>query len=111
MIKVVNKKHHALCPHDIYVGRPSILGNPYGHPACGRVESITRYRQLLADALARAVGISNGKEIRRAIRQLAMQVLNGHEIHLVCWCAPEPCHADVIKAAIQAEVDRLRGAR
>lgn len=110
MIVVYNKHTHVLCPHDVYVGRPSILGNPYSAPALGRTEAIQRYKQHLADALNQALVSRDGKEIRRLIRRLAMQVVRGEKLHLVCWCAPEPCHADVLKSAIQAEVDRLRGA-
>ena len=37
----------------------------------------------------------------RAIATIAQRVKNGENIALACWCAPLPCHADLIKKAIE----------
>lgn len=67
----------------VYVGRPSEWGNPFTIGKDGdRDEVIAKYRDYVS-APERA-------EMRAAIRQL----LGGKD--LVCWCAPEPCHADVL---------------
>jgi hypothetical protein len=71
-----------MSPAAVYVGRPTIWGNPWVvSAALPPLEAVARYRALLdADANLRA----------RARRELA-----GHD--LVCWCRPsQPCHADVL---------------
>lgn len=70
----------ALRPCAIYVGRPTKWGNPFRIEVYGtRARVIELYRewlwnhpQLLAD-----LGELRGKD-------------------LVCWCAPKPCHADIL---------------
>ena len=78
---------------DVYIGRPSIWGNPFSHKvgtlAKFRVatvdEAIARYREWLC---------TNPELIERARRELKGKVLG-------CWCKtrknPEaPCHGDVL---------------
>lgn len=61
-----------------YVGRPTKWGNPFVIGQHGtRVEVIAKYRAHVAN---------RHTEIRRELR--------GKD--LVCWCAPLPCHADVL---------------
>ena len=65
----------------IYVGRPTIWGNPFVIGRDGdRKEVIRKYEQYLAEKPAL---------IARAKREL-----KGHD--LMCWCHPHPCHADVL---------------
>lgn len=79
--RVLNRKHHGV-PHDaVYVGRPSRWGNPFKiGPDGDRAEVIAKYRAFL--------------DLNPSLRALARQELAGRD--LVCWCAPEPCHADVL---------------
>jgi Domain of unknown function (DUF4326) len=67
----------------VFVGRPSRWGNPWKVGADGtREEVIERYRQaLLAGELRVTV-----EEARRDLR--------GKDLY--CYCAPEPCHGDVL---------------
>jgi hypothetical protein len=78
------RKGAHMAPADaVYVGRPSEWGNPFTIGKDGdRDEVIAKYREYVT-APERA-------EMREAIRQ----VLGGKD--LVCWCAPKPCHADVL---------------
>jgi len=67
-------------PGRIYVGRPSKWGNPFVIGRDGtRLEVIAKYRAWIAQqpALLAALGELRGKD-------------------LVCWCAPDPCHAEVL---------------
>lgn len=65
----------------IFVGRPSAWGNPFVVGRDGtRAEVIARFE---AHILARPELI-----------QAARTKLRGRD--LVCWCAPLPCHADVL---------------
>jgi hypothetical protein len=66
----------------VYVGRPSKWGNPFklsnATPA-GRIKVIAKYRAWIATQPALMVALP---ELR--------------DKDLVCWCAPLPCHADVL---------------
>lgn len=74
--------------YDVYIGRPSIWGNPYSHKpgtlAKYRVatvrEAISAYRDWIT---------GNPDLIARARRELRGKVLG-------CWCAPGPCHGEVL---------------
>lgn len=76
-------KRDSNCPTSaVYVGRPSKWGNPYKIGVHGtREEVIALYRYyvtVLHPEFAEGARI----ELRKR--------------HLVCWCAPLPCHADVL---------------
>jgi hypothetical protein len=66
--------------YDVYIGRPSKWGNPYHIGQDGtRGETIAKYRAYILtrpDLLAE-LGELRGKR-------------------LGCWCAPLPCHGDVL---------------
>lgn len=83
MPRVWNKRDPAcpkLGPDVVYVGRPTMYGNPFKLGVDGsRAAVIAKYRAaVLTDPLMRdLVARLRGKD-------------------LVCWCAPLPCHADVL---------------
>jgi hypothetical protein len=66
----------------VYVGRPTIYGNPFPIGKNGRDACVARYEAWL-----------NAPE-QAALREQAIAELRGRD--LVCWCAPEACHADVL---------------
>ena len=64
----------------IYVGRPTKWGNPFIIGRDGtRDEVIAKYRAWIA---------------RQPALLAALHELRGK--NLVCWCAPERCHAEVL---------------
>jgi len=70
------------CPKDaVYVGRPSKWGNPFKIGRDGtREEVINKYKywiELLTKHGDRDISELKDKD-------------------LVCWCAPKPCHADIL---------------
>ena len=78
MPKVLNKSRDQIPPDAIYVGRPSKWGNPFRIGIDGtREEVIAKYRE---------------KIIREPPGDFSE--LRGHD--LVGWCAPLPCHADIL---------------
>ncbi len=103
MPRVLNKKTDKIPPDAVYVGRPSKWGNPFRigehHPADGhkitRQESIEFYRNALPTMLA--VKDEEGNII------LDLSELKGKD--LVCWCAPLPCHADILLEFANKEQD------
>lgn len=76
-----NVVHCKRAPFDIYVGRPSRYGNPYTIGRDGtRAEVIAKYEAWLR---------SQPELVARVKRELRGKVLS-------CWCAPLPCHAEVL---------------
>jgi hypothetical protein len=82
MPRVLNRSTTKTTPEGaIYVGRPSKWGNPFMVGRDGnRIEVIRKYRQMI--------------ESNPDMTWDAVQELRGSD--LVCWCAPLPCHADVL---------------
>lgn len=95
--------HCKRAPYDIYIGRgadprtgePGRWGNPFSHRpsrapgvtmVASREEAIERYRHWLWD------------RIKAAEVDLA-ELASLHGKTLGCWCAPRPCHGEVLEAA------------
>lgn len=67
-------------PHDVYVGRPSVWGNPFKAGVHGtREEVIEMYREYLL----------GNERLMAMLPELRGKTLG-------CWCAPKVCHADVL---------------
>ena len=68
------------CRGAVYVGRPSRWGNPFRIGRDGsRAEAIAKYEAWV---------------LERSDLLAALPTLRGRD--LACWCAPLPCHADVL---------------
>lgn len=104
-IRVTNKRkgsRHIPSPGDYIVNidrRNFILGNRHilerGAGAEGRAKVIEAFRKdLEADRLVYG-------PMSQELRRLAAFVRGGANVALDCWCAPLPCHGDVIKEEIQ----------
>ncbi len=96
MIYVDNlKSRQVIGAHEIYVGRkmPGHPGSPLGNPFKeNRKDAIVKFRIWLWEQIKANSPAS--KELKR-IATFATQF----DIVLLCWCAPEPCHAEVIRNA------------
>ena len=85
---VRNKRDGKVLPGEVYIGRPSEWGNPFVIGEHGtREQVIAMYRFWLWEKC--------GSEF--FVDKLA--ALHGKT--LVCWCAPAPCHGDVLVAAAE----------
>lgn len=81
MPKVLNKKTDFIPEDAVYIGRPSIFGNPFVIGVDGnRNEVIEKYRRHIA--------------LNIGLRKQIMTELKDKD--LVCWCSPKPCHGDVL---------------
>ena len=89
-------------PNHVYVGRQmrdiptSPLGNPWKIGQDGdRTNVLQLYKRDLWNAL-------NDKPSRLgpAAKTELHRLAAIPDLHLWCWCAPEPCHAQIIAAAI-----------
>lgn len=93
-MKVVNKKTHTPTKLDIYIGRPSVLGNPYSSkdskiPSTIKVDTALQAVNLYSKWLKGKIDAKD-PEILEALSQL-----NPDSV-LVCWCKPAICHGDVL---------------
>ena len=84
-----------LLPGQAYVGRPGPLGNPFELGRDGsRAEVIARYRLWLW-ARMQDPGSIQSRELERLLARA-----QAGQLELLCWCAPLPCHAEVIRSAL-----------
>ena len=82
MPMVLNKRTDTIPPDAIYVGRPAKWGNPFKIGVDGtREEVVEQFRAYICGLINDGV-------------QLDLEELRGKD--LVCWCAPLPCHADIL---------------
>lgn len=89
-MKVLNKRTDQIPVEAVYVGRPSKWGNPM---------TVKELQRLFPNDTLTEL---NRKAVRWYERYLAenaklmddIEELTGKD--LVCWCAPLPCHADVL---------------
>jgi len=82
MTRVVHVKKE---PYDVYIGRPSIWGNPFMIGRDGdRKEVVKKY-----ETYAR----------KDPIIQKNLMSLEGKT--LACWCKPKPCHGDILVKLIE----------
>lgn len=79
---IVNKRHQK---YDVYIGRGSIWGNPFVIGKDGtREEVIEKYREYAA----------TNKVIIDNLPKLDGKILG-------CFCAPLPCHGDVLAEMLE----------
>lgn len=108
MITVVNKRTHLPTKNDFYIGRGSPLGNPFTSKPLANTraqfqaesveDSIQKYEKWLLDNLT--------KEKRDYLNKIWLAARKGN-VNLVCYCAPGPCHGDIIKDWIEKTLKRI----
>ena len=79
-MKVVNLRKEK---YEIYIGRPSIFGNPFSIAKYGREECIEKYKEYFYRR------IKDDKRFKEAVLKLKGKTLG-------CFCKPEICHGDII---------------
>jgi len=95
---VVNKYKVSATSDDIYIGRGSPLGNPYSHlyskvgaiKVDTREEAIACYKEWLREKI-----FKQDTKVINAINAIINKVEKGN-VNLTCFCAPKPCHGEVI---------------
>ena len=112
MIKVVNKSKHKPTPDDVYIGRGSVLGNPYhskesDHPqALYKVETTEEAFEGYEKHLE--YSYFNDAAFHKYVRELIERELDDKDTNLVCYCAPDKCHGDFIKKSVEDAANQIR---
>jgi hypothetical protein len=99
MISVVNRKkpYQVIDPAiRIYIGRPSILGNPFRTgDGLSRIYVIESYRRYLREQFEK-----RNQEIIQALKVIRKLHEIGYNVYLECFCSPDFCHGDVVKEVV-----------
>lgn len=108
MIAVKNKYKSKPGPNDIYIGRGSILGNPFTHfdlsktkaefHCATREESINSFEKYIIQKIQ-----NKDSKICSELNRIYKRALEG-DVNLVCFCAPKSCHGDVLKKIIEEKL-------
>ena len=94
-MEVLNKRTCVQGYHTHYIGRPSKWGNPFSHldqktlaafKVATREEAVASYREWILNG--------DGSYLLDDLDEL-------RDKDLVCWCAPEACHGDVLKELVE----------
>ena len=111
MIRIKNKHKSKPESNDVYIGRGSVLGNPFTHfdlektkaefHCETREESISNYENYLLEKIKNK-DLSICNELNR-IYSLALK----QDVNLVCFCNPKSCHGDIIKKVIESKIYNL----
>lgn len=81
----------------VWIDRRSVLGNPFNVQTHGRLDAIAMYRDWLIERLNEPD--SPQLAMLRYLTELSIRP--GLGVHLVCHCAPAPCHGDVLAELIE----------
>jgi len=103
VVEVVNIKNYK--EKVIYVGRGSVLGNPFYHQfskynivkVTNRQEAILKYKEWILDK------IKYNTPQRWAINECVQKLISTKKIILGCFCKPQCCHADFLAEIILKE--------
>jgi len=108
MIRVVNKHNHKPTELDVYVGRGSVLGNPYSS-----IQSVETKAEFICESREEAIRqfsfylkqkIDNkDKSVCDELNKIWLMAHKG-DVNLVCYCAPKSCHANTIKNIIESKL-------
>jgi hypothetical protein len=106
-IQVENKKTYRGLGE--YIGRPSVLGNPFSHTpgplvkvvVKTREEAVERYYNWLREEWKRNTAV------KAELLRLAKIYRDTGKLTLICWCAPQKCHGDVLATVIPKLVKLL----
>ena len=94
-IEIVNKRFYE--ETGVYIGRPSLLGNPFNVDKYDRDACIKKYHDKLKKHIAE----------RDKTFDYLVKLSKIEDLVLICWCKPLSCHGDVIKL----EIENIKGGK
>lgn len=111
-VRTINKRHWGTKsePGETIVSvdkSNKVLGNFYVKYTPRNLEE--RYEVIRKFKLDFDVDMKKRGPMYQEVLKLAHRVAAGESLALECWCAPLPCHADVIRSAVNDLVSELTG--
>lgn len=94
MPKVLNKRTDLIPPDAVYIGRPSKWGNLITIKELKRLfpnDTALELQQKAVSWFKEYITTPFGKPL-----ELMSQIDELRGKDLVCWCAPQPCHGDIL---------------
>ena len=110
MIYVYNSHNEdfTLKPNNYYIGRPSVLGNPFTHNGVktNLAKLAFKTREEAIEAYEKYFDTMYGKddEFTKAFDEIYEHYKNGEDIYLQCFCKPLACHGDVFADRLQRKL-------
>lgn len=97
-------------PNSFYIGRGSILGNPYTHIKDRKTKAIyeVKDRDEAIDRYSDYFDLMYGSNIAytKAIDEIYDIYKSGNDVYLGCFCKPLRCHGDIIKEKLEKRLIR-----
>ena len=112
MIYIYNRRTETHNKNDFYIGRGSILGNPYSHIKDRKTKAIyeAKDRDDAIDKYSYYFDLMYGsnKTFTQAIDEIYEVYKSGDDVFLGCFCKPLRCHGDVIKEKLEKRLLKER---
>lgn len=114
MIKVYNchTEDYTSHPNNFYIGRGSILGNPFTHDGkrsnLAKMSFKTREEAIEAYKLYFKAMMETDIKFQEAFNMIYDKYKNGEDVYLQCFCKPLPCHGDFIAQECQKRLIKER---
>lgn len=112
MIYVYNRRIETHNKNDFYIGRGSVLGNPYSHIKDRKTKAIyeAKDRDDAIDKYSYYFDLMYGsnKTFTQAIDEIYEVYKSGDDVFLGCFCKPLRCHGDVIKEKLEKRLLKER---
>lgn len=109
MIYVYNRKvetHNG--PNNFYIGRGSVLGNPYTHITDKKTKAIYKAidRDDAIEKYSHYFDLMYGSNLAftKMVDVIYEMYKSGMDVYLECYCAPLRCHGDIIKEKLEARL-------
>ena len=104
----IKTEDYSSSPNNYYIGRPSILSNPFTHDGkrsnLARLSFKTREEALDAYEMYFYKMMETNNEFRNAFNEIYEKYKNGETVYLGCFCKPLPCHGDFLAKEMQKKL-------
>ena len=105
----INNEDYSNKPNFYYIGRPSILSNPYTFLPVEKTKAIfqckTREEALEKYSSFYDLEYGHNKEFTKIINEIFEKYKNGEEIYFGCFCPSEDkCHGGIIKKKLEQKL-------
>lgn len=91
--------------NNFYIGRPSILGNPFTHDGkrsnLAKLSFRTREEALEAYKMYFYEMMEGDDDFKNAFNEIYEAYKSGEDVYLQCFCKPLKCHGDFLKEEMQ----------